>query len=117
FEIQPGPLAARLSRDRSGDQPRPAPARDEAEEPADEDQDPVLESDEVPEVHDQPGRPREEPAQPDRVEVGDRAGAADGGEVALVAIVEGADFAPANPRANQLRPVAPLLHGDRRDPG
>ena len=43
----------------------------EAERPADEDEQPILEADQVPEVDDQPGRPGGKAAQPDAFEVGD----------------------------------------------
>ena len=41
-----------------GYQPRPATVRKEAEGPADEHHDPVLEPHQVPQMHDQPGDPR-----------------------------------------------------------
>src|SRR4051812_18787540 len=71
------------------DEAGPPVVGDEADEPADEDDQAVLKADEVPEVHREPGRPGREPAQPDHMEVGDCAGAADRREVALVAVAEG----------------------------
>src|SRR3712207_444131 len=84
----------------------------EAKGPADEDEQPVLEADQVPEVDEQPGRPGGEAAQPDAFDVGDRRCSADSGQVALVAVAEGAVRAPSEPRADDARSVPPLLHRD-----
>src|SRR6266508_2617165 len=67
----------------------------EAERPADEDEQPVLEADQVPEVDDQPGRPGEKAAELDAFDVGDCRCSADRGQVALVAVAESAVLAPA----------------------
>ena len=53
-----------------------------------EDQEPVLEAHQVEEVDDQPGHPGEEAAELDALDVRDGGGAADGGQVALVAVPE-----------------------------
>ena len=66
-------------------------------------------------MHDQPGGPGGEAAQPDEVEVGDRAGAADRREIALVQVMERLDWAAAEARTNELGGIATLLHRDRRD--
>src|SRR4051794_13757127 len=75
----------------ASDQPGPAPVRGEADQPPDEDQYAVLEPDEVEEVDRQPDEPRGEAAEPDPLDVGHRAGAADGRQVALVAVAKRLD--------------------------
>ena len=93
-----------------GDQPRAAAVREEADRPADDDEQPVLEADQVPEVDHEPRDPRHEAAEVHALDVGHRAGAADGGEVALVDVVEGlglaAGEAVARPRAPRGGPAA-----------
>src|SRR3954451_13730349 len=96
----------------AGYQLRAAPARDEAEAPAQEDEQPVLESDQIEEVHAQPEEPRQRTIHPDEVEIRHRAGAADRGQVALVAVMERRGLAAAHPVRNQAPGVAALL--DRR---
>jgi hypothetical protein len=66
----------------------------EAERPADENEQPILEADQEPEVDDEPGRPGGKAAEPDAFDVGDRRCSADRGQVALVAVAEGAVLAP-----------------------
>ena len=65
----------------------------------------------------QPRHPGDEAAEPDRVQVGDRGGAADRRQVALVAVAERPGVAAAQPRAHELGRVAALLHRDRRHAG
>src|SRR6266536_6679651 len=100
---------------RPGDEPCAAAVRGEAERPADDDEDTVLEADEVPEVDDQPGDPGDQAAEPQPLDVGDRGGAADGREVPLVAVTERRCVARAEPSANDPCRVAALLHRDRCD--
>ncbi len=76
---------------------------------------PILEAHQIPEVDDQPRRPGEKSAEPDAFDVGDSGGSADGRQVSLVAVVEGAVPAPLQPRPDDAGGVAPLLHGDGRD--
>ena len=109
--------AGSLSVRRVRDQPGAAAARREADRPADEDEEAVLEAHEVEEVDDQPGHPGEEAAELDALDVRDGRGAADGGQVALVAVPERRRGAALQAGADGLRRVAPLLHGDRRDAG
>ena len=66
----------------------------EAERPADEDEQSVLEADQVPEVDEQPGRPGEKAAEPDAFDVGDCRRSPDRGQVAFVAVAERAVGAP-----------------------
>src|SRR5919198_3833976 len=79
--------AGRIARRRSDcDEACAATACCEADRPADEDEQPILEADQVPEVDDEPGRPGEKAAEPDALDVGDGRRSADRGKVALVAI-------------------------------
>jgi hypothetical protein len=89
----------------------------EAECPADEDEEPVLEADEVPEVDDEPGDPSDEAAEFQPLDVGDCGCSSDRGEVAFVSVAELRSGARAQPSLHDLRGVAALLHGDRRHPG
>src|SRR5436190_20629623 len=97
-----------------GDQSCATAVGEEAERPADEDEDAILEADEVPEVDDEPGDPGDEAAQLQALEVGDRRCAADRGQVALVAVAERFRLPRAQPRPHHLPRVPALLHGDRR---
>ena len=97
------------------DQPLAAAVGDEADHPAGEDEQPVLEADQVEEVHDQPGDPGEQAAELEALEVGDGLAAADRGEVALVAVVERRRLLPGEAVADGAAGVAALLHRDRRD--
>src|SRR5918992_1936151 len=99
------------------DQPGAAAAGGEADRPADEDEEAVLEADQVEEMDDQPGDPGDEAAELDALDVGDGGGAADGGEVAFVAVAERRRSAALQAGADGLRGVASLLHGDGRDAG
>src|SRR4029078_4770863 len=87
---------------RADDEPVAAAAGGEAEEPADGDDQAVLEADEVEDVDDQPGHPGGEAVQSDGVEVADPAGAADRREVALVQVAERPDAVAADACANEL---------------
>ena len=60
--------------------------------------------------------PGGEAAHPDSLDVGHGARAADGRDVSLVAVAEGLRLLAAQARLDHLGRVAPLLHGDRRDP-
>src|SRR4051812_39754155 len=102
---------------RARDQSRPAAARREAEGPADEDEQAVLGADEIEEVDEQPRQPGEEAAELHALDVGDRRGPADGGEIAFVAVAERRRGAALQAGADGTRRVAPLLHGDRREAG
>ena len=82
----------------------------EAERPANENEQPILEADQVPEVDKEPGRPGEKAAEPHSFDVGDRRCSADRGQVALVAVAEGVVLAPSQPRADDAGRVSPLLH-------
>ncbi len=62
--------------------------RGEAERPADEDDDAVLEPDEVPEVDEQPRDPGDQAAQPQASDVSYRRRPTDRREIALVAVAE-----------------------------
>src|SRR5690349_20894247 len=66
---------------------RPAPG-DERDRPVEERGDPVLEADQVEDVHPQPHQPGGEPGEPEALDVGDRVEARYGREVALVEVVE-----------------------------
>src|SRR3989442_11766919 len=98
---------------RLGDQAGAAAVGDKAEQPANEDEDAVLEADEVPEMHDQPGDPGDEAAELESLDVGDRCCSADRRQVAFVSVAERARLAGAQPSTHDLRGVAALLHGDR----
>src|ERR671918_2954545 len=90
-----GSAVARIARcRRAREESRAATVGREAERPADENEQPVLEADQVPEVDDQPGRPGQEAAEPDAFDVGDCRCSADRGQVALVAVAEGGVLAP-----------------------
>src|ERR671910_2717143 len=84
----------------------------EAERPADDNEQPVLEADQVPEVDEQPGRPGGKAAEPYAFDVGDCRCSPDRGQVALVAVAESAVFAPSQPRADDAGRVPPLLYRD-----
>src|SRR6185503_11769134 len=84
------------------DDPRAAAMDQEAVPPADEHDKPTLEADEIPDVDDEPEDPGGEPADPDAGQVGDRAGPADRGQVALVHVVERRDRVPLQARAHDL---------------
>ncbi len=88
---------------------------DEAEGPADEDEQPILEADQVPEVHDQPGAPGDEPTEPEALDLRHGGGAADRRDVPLVAVAERRRRARAKPRAHHPAHVPALLHRHRRD--
>src|SRR5437773_2265359 len=68
--------------------PRAAPAGQEAEGPPCEDEQPVLEADQVEEVQSQPEGPGGEAREVQPLDVGDRTRAADRGEVSLVPVVK-----------------------------
>src|SRR6059058_2592481 len=70
------------------DQAGATAVRDEAEGPAHDHEQPVLEPDEVPEVDNEPCDPGEEAAQLEPLDLGDGGRAADRREVALVAVAE-----------------------------
>jgi hypothetical protein len=72
-----------------GDQPRAASSGQEAERPAGEDEQAILEADEIEDVDGEPDQPGRHSADLDALDVRDRAGAPDGGEVALVDVAEG----------------------------
>src|SRR5207244_4538428 len=84
---------------RARDQPRAAAMRREADEPADEHEDAVLEADEVEEMDEEPGDPGEEAAELQAPQVSDRGRASDRGEVAFVVVAE-------RPRAAAAKAVA-----------
>src|SRR6266516_4159165 len=100
---------------RARDQPRAAAMRREADEPADEHEDAVLEADEVEEMDEEPGDPGEEAAELQSPQVGDRGCASDSGEVALVVVAERPRATAANAVANDTGRVASLLHRHRGD--
>jgi hypothetical protein len=68
-------------------------------------------------VDEQPHDPRGEPGQVDALHVRDGLRAADGRQVALVAVPERRRAPSREPGADQLGGVAALLHGHRRDAG
>ena len=80
---------------------RAAAVRQEAERPADENEQSVLEADQVPEVHREPGEPGDEAAQPEELDLGDGARASDRGEIAFVVVAEFSD--PPTPKAGAMR--------------
>ena len=82
----------------------------EAERPAYENEQPILEADQVPEVDDEPGCPGEKAAEPNSFDVGDRRCSADRGQVAHVPVAEGVVLATTQPRADDAGCVPPLLH-------
>src|SRR3954468_8016961 len=91
-----------------------APAsREEAERPADQHEQPVLEPDQVPEVHHEPGDPCRESAQPRNVDVRHGPRPADRREVALIAIAERLGILTAQTGLDELGGVAALLHRNR----
>src|SRR5579871_4512774 len=96
------------------DQPGAAPVRREARQPADHDDEPVLEADEVPEVDGQPGQPGGKAAQLESLDVGDRGGAADRREVALVVVAEGRCGDAEEAILDDERGITALLHRHRR---
>ena len=67
---------------------KPRPCETKLDVQRDEDEEPVVEADEIEEVHEQPRCPGGEAAEPQAFHIGDRGGAADCCQVALVAIVE-----------------------------
>ena len=67
---------------------RAAPARDEAEAPAEKHEQPVLEADQIEEVQPEPEQPGRQSRDVHAFEVGNRARAADRREVALVVVTE-----------------------------
>src|SRR6266511_5690136 len=91
---------------RPRDQPGAAAVRREAEHPADEHQDAVLEAHEVEEVDEEPGDPGEEAAELHYSQSGDRRRAPDRREVALVVVAERARVATANAVAHDPGGVA-----------
>ena len=97
--------AAQLSRSspvvEGRDESRSSPMGREAERPADENEQPILEADQVPEVDDEPGCPGEKAAEPNSFDVGDRRCSADRGQVALVPVAEGVVLAPSQPRTTR----------------
>src|SRR5205814_7284787 len=102
---------------RVGDQTRATAVRDEAEGPAHDDEQPVLEADEVPEVDDEPRDPGEEAAELEPLDLGDGCRAPDRREVALVAVVERRRLPRAQAVAHDRGRVPALLHRDRRNAG
>ena len=56
--------------------------------PLNENQQPVAETDEKKDVHEEPGQPRDEAGDVDFAEIGDRGGAADGSQAAFIPVVE-----------------------------
>src|SRR2546421_7726066 len=101
--------------DRANNQAAAAPPGEEADRPADQHQEAVLESDQIPQVYDEPGDPGRKPAEPDPVQVCHRAGPADRRQVSLVAVAERLVRAPAQPRFHDIGGVAALLHCDGGD--
>src|SRR3954466_16414340 len=90
----------------------------EAERPADEHDEPVLEADQVREVNAEPERPRDEAGQSERAELAHRAQPADRRQVALVAVAEPVGRRPpreavADDPAGEPAP----LHPGRREAG
>src|ERR1044072_1679111 len=71
-----------------GDEPGSPAAGGEADRPADEDEEAVLEPDQVEEMDGQPGDPGQEAADLDALDVGDGGRTADGRQVAFVVIAE-----------------------------
>src|SRR5262249_20144850 len=71
------------------DHPAAAPAGEEAERPAGQDEDPVLEADQIEDVDHEPEEPRREAAHLEALDVGDGARAPDRRDVALVPVAEG----------------------------
>src|SRR5947208_2101737 len=71
-----------------GQAPLGAAAAEEAERPADQRPEPVLEAGHEHDVHGQPHQPAEEAGDADAVEADDRTAARDGGHAAQVAVAE-----------------------------
>src|SRR5437660_1050707 len=82
------PRRARAGRCLLGDEPGAAPTGGEAERPADEHENAVLEADQVPEVDEEPGDPGDEAAQLQALDIRDGGGATDRRQIALVAVTE-----------------------------
>ena len=91
--------------------------RQEAERPPRQDEEPVLESDQVEEMDDEPAHPRREPTKVNALDVGDGFGPADRGEVALVDVAQRQRRAAAQPVSDRASCVASLLHSDGCDAG
>src|SRR4051794_8942807 len=85
--------------------------------PAQEDDEAVLESDQIREVHREPHEPCREPGEAHPLDVGDRARTADRREIPLVAVVERARLAPIQAAGDQLCGVPALLDRDGCEAG
>ena len=85
--------------------------------PVDEDHEAIPELDQVEDVHEEPGEPRDATGQPHGTDLSDGRGAADGGHLALVAIVEGPRGRAADAPPGIVGGQAALLHGHRRHAG
>src|SRR4051794_22511873 len=99
------------------DQLRATPACEEAEGPAEEHEQPVLEADEIEDVHAQPEQPGNRAGDPGDVEIRHRAGAADCGQVALVAVMEQRGGAATHAVRHEAAGVTALLDRRRRHAG
>src|SRR4051794_21411762 len=81
-------LASRVTAARLRDELRARPAREGAERPPDEDDEPVLDPEEIEEVHEEPRDPRGESTDLEALDASGRLRAADGRDVALVDVGE-----------------------------
>src|SRR5687767_12840776 len=88
LRARPSPFALLAGCRAPGDQSGSATVGCEAERPADENEQAILEADQVPEVHDKPRCPGEKTAEPESLDFCDGRRPPDRGEVALVAVAE-----------------------------
>src|SRR5439155_12566251 len=89
---------------------------DEAECPARHDEEPILEPDQIEEVHDEPSHPGREATDAYSLDVGDGLRATNRGQIALVEVPEGMGAAATEPVPDHTSGVAALLHRDGREP-
>src|SRR6266566_58086 len=99
------------------DEPCAPATGDEAESPARDDQQPVLEADQIEEMHDEPGDPGDEAADADPLDVRDGLRATDRGQIALVDVLEGLRGAARQTIADHPRDVAAFLDRNRSEAG
>src|SRR5207249_8343124 len=99
------------------DEPGATATGEEAEGPARDDQQPVLEADQIEEMDDEPGDPGDEAADADPLDVRDGLRAADRGQIALVDVFEGLRGAARQAIADYPRDVAAFLDRNRSEAG
>ena len=99
------------------DETRAPAVREIGPGPVNQHEQPIPEVDQIEDVDGQPGQPGEETSQLQTGDLRDRAAASDRRHGPLVDVAERSARAPSDRDLDSPRHEAPLLHGDRADPG